>query len=199
MRELGEIRRLVDACPAVDHHAHVLAGDESPGGLSAVLTESHAPAQIAQVRHHPAYHRALRDLVGLTGTKYGCGMAFCGACTVHLDGEAVRSCMTPVSAAAGMGVTPSFSSPHPELVEGEGGIARRETSPFDRLRVRFQMSGRSHPHPTLPHPGGGGERTESWWLLNTETCRPVPCLLSYVSSNCPIFSRNRRMTRLLAA
>lgn len=43
----------------------------------------------------------LRDLIGLTGTKYGCGMAQCGACTVHLDGEAVRSCVTPVSRALG--------------------------------------------------------------------------------------------------
>jgi isoquinoline 1-oxidoreductase alpha subunit len=43
---------------------------------------------------------ALRDEVGLTGTKFGCGMALCGACTVHLDGQAVRSCITPVSAAA---------------------------------------------------------------------------------------------------
>jgi isoquinoline 1-oxidoreductase alpha subunit len=44
---------------------------------------------------------ALRDTLGLTGTKFGCGMAQCGACTVHLDGEAVRSCSTPVSAAEG--------------------------------------------------------------------------------------------------
>lgn len=43
---------------------------------------------------------ALRDLLGLTGTKYGCGQALCGACTVHLDGEAVRSCVTPLSRAA---------------------------------------------------------------------------------------------------
>jgi isoquinoline 1-oxidoreductase subunit alpha len=43
----------------------------------------------------------LRDTLKLTGTKYGCGMALCGACTVHIDGEAVRSCVTPVSAAAG--------------------------------------------------------------------------------------------------
>lgn len=48
---------------------------------------------------------ALRDLVGLTGTKFGCGQSLCGACTVHLDGEAVRSCQTPVSAAAGKKVT----------------------------------------------------------------------------------------------
>jgi isoquinoline 1-oxidoreductase subunit alpha len=44
---------------------------------------------------------ALRDTLELTGTKYGCGMGLCGACTVHLDGQAVRSCVTPVSVAAG--------------------------------------------------------------------------------------------------
>lgn len=43
---------------------------------------------------------ALRDLLGLTGTKFGCGEALCGACTVHLDGEAVRACVTPLSRAA---------------------------------------------------------------------------------------------------
>jgi isoquinoline 1-oxidoreductase alpha subunit len=44
---------------------------------------------------------ALRDLLGLTGTKYGCGEALCGACTVHLDGEAVRACVTPLRRASG--------------------------------------------------------------------------------------------------
>ena len=44
---------------------------------------------------------ALRDLAGLTGTKYGCGLALCGACTVHLDGQAVRSCQTPLSSVQG--------------------------------------------------------------------------------------------------
>ena len=48
---------------------------------------------------------ALRDELGLTGTKYGCGMALCGACTVHVDGRPVRACMTPVSAVAGSKVT----------------------------------------------------------------------------------------------
>lgn len=43
----------------------------------------------------------LRDIAGLTGTKFGCGMAQCGACTIHLNGEAVRSCVTPVSRAIG--------------------------------------------------------------------------------------------------
>lgn len=47
----------------------------------------------------------LRDVMGLTGTKYGCGIAQCGVCTVHLDGQAVRSCVLPVSAVAGRKVT----------------------------------------------------------------------------------------------
>ena len=48
---------------------------------------------------------AIRDSIGLTGTKFGCGMAQCGACTVHLDGKAIRSCVTPVSAVEGKPVT----------------------------------------------------------------------------------------------
>ena len=48
---------------------------------------------------------ALRDHLGMTGTKFGCGMALCGACTVHLDGQPIRSCVTPVSAAAGKQIT----------------------------------------------------------------------------------------------
>lgn len=47
----------------------------------------------------------IRDAVGLTGTKFGCGLAQCGACTVHLDGNAIRSCTTPVSRAEGKKVT----------------------------------------------------------------------------------------------
>jgi isoquinoline 1-oxidoreductase alpha subunit len=48
---------------------------------------------------------AIREQVGLTGTKYGCGIAQCGACTVHLEGAAVRSCVVPVAAAVGKQVT----------------------------------------------------------------------------------------------
>src|SRR6266851_3568315 len=43
----------------------------------------------------------LRDVLGMTGTKFGCGLGLCGACTIHLDGKPVRSCMTPIAAAAG--------------------------------------------------------------------------------------------------
>ncbi len=56
----------------------------------------------------------LRETLGLTGTKYGCGMAQCGACTVHVDGRATRSCVLPVSAALGKRVT---------TIEGLGGAA----------------------------------------------------------------------------
>ena len=48
---------------------------------------------------------AIREQVGLTGTKYGCGIAQCGACTVHIDGKAVRSCVIPVAAAVGTRIT----------------------------------------------------------------------------------------------
>jgi isoquinoline 1-oxidoreductase alpha subunit len=47
----------------------------------------------------------LRDVIGLTGTKFGCGIAACGACTVHLDGQPIRSCVTPVGTVAGKQIT----------------------------------------------------------------------------------------------
>jgi isoquinoline 1-oxidoreductase alpha subunit len=47
----------------------------------------------------------LRDVIGLTGTKFGCGIAACGACTVHLEGQPIRSCITPASATAGKRIT----------------------------------------------------------------------------------------------
>ena len=47
----------------------------------------------------------LRDTLGMTGTKFGCGMALCGACTVHLNGQPVRACITPISTVAGKTVT----------------------------------------------------------------------------------------------
>jgi isoquinoline 1-oxidoreductase alpha subunit len=61
---------------------------------------------------------AIRDVVGLTGTKFGCGIAACGACTVHLDGAPVRSCSLPVAAAVGRKITTieglaPLDQPHP--------------------------------------------------------------------------------------
>ncbi len=62
---------------------------------------------------------AVREVAGLTGTKFGCGMALCGACTVHLDGTAVRSCVTPLSAVAGRSVLTieGLSSRHAKAVQ----------------------------------------------------------------------------------
>ena len=67
----------------------------------------------------------LRENLGLTGTKFGCGMALCGACTVHLDGAPIRSCVTPVSAARGKRVTTIEG-----LARGDGSIrcSRRGSS-----------------------------------------------------------------------
>ena len=48
---------------------------------------------------------AIRDIAELTGTKFGCGLGLCGACTIHLDGNAIRSCVTPISAAEGKSIT----------------------------------------------------------------------------------------------
>ena len=53
---------------------------------------------------------AIRDHLKLTGTKFGCGMALCGACTVHIDGQPTRSCVTPISAVAGKSVTTTINA-----------------------------------------------------------------------------------------
>ena len=62
----------------------------------------------------------IRDTIGLTGTKYSCGLGLCGACTVHLNGKAIRSCLTPVSQAAGQEITTieglSADSQHPAQI-----------------------------------------------------------------------------------
>jgi isoquinoline 1-oxidoreductase subunit alpha len=69
----------------------------------------------------------LRDDLGLTGTKYGCGVAQCGACTVHLDGQAIRACVTPAVTADGCQVT---------TIEGVGGkVGRAVQEAWNRLDV----------------------------------------------------------------
>ena len=71
---------------------------------------------------------AIRDVIGLTGTKYGCGIAQCGACTVHVDGNAVRSCSMPVAAVAGKQVT---------TIEGVGAtrVGKAVQSSWEQLDV----------------------------------------------------------------
>jgi aerobic-type carbon monoxide dehydrogenase small subunit (CoxS/CutS family) len=69
----------------------------------------------------------LRDLLNLTGTKYGCGIGFCGACTVHLDGTAIRSCQTPVLNSVGKRIT---------TIEGLGD---RELHPVQQAWISEQV------------------------------------------------------------
>jgi len=69
----------------------------------------------------------LRDELNLTGTKYGCGIAMCGACTVHVDGQATRSCVTPVSAVAGKKVT---------TIEG---LSKDGSHPVQKAWVQLQV------------------------------------------------------------
>lgn len=68
------------------------------------LTINGKPSEVEVAEDTPLLW-VLRDTLGLTGTKYGCGMALCGACTVHVDGAPIRSCITPVSAVSGKAVT----------------------------------------------------------------------------------------------
>ena len=69
----------------------------------------------------------LRDSLGMTGTKFGCGMALCGACTVHLDGKAIRSCVAPVSRAEGRRVT---------TIEG---LSENLTDPLQRAWIEMDV------------------------------------------------------------
>jgi isoquinoline 1-oxidoreductase subunit alpha len=71
----------------------------------AITTTVNGTAQSLDVEPEMPLLWALREQLGLTGTKFGCGIAACGACTVHVDGRAVRSCVLPVSAVAGKQVT----------------------------------------------------------------------------------------------
>jgi isoquinoline 1-oxidoreductase subunit alpha len=72
--------------------------------MSVTTTVNGTPATLTAEPDSPLLW-ALREELGLTGTKFGCGIAACGACSVHLDGEVVRSCSVPVSAAAGKAIT----------------------------------------------------------------------------------------------
>ena len=95
----------------------------------------------------------LRDVIGLTGTKFGCGMALCGACTVQLDGRPIRSCVTPVAAVSGKRIT---------TIEGIGATpsgrkAQQAWLDLDVVQCGYCQSGQimaaaallaSRPHPT---------------------------------------------------
>ena len=96
---------------------------------------------------------ALRDLANLTGTKYGCGMALCGACTVHVDGAPVRACVTPVSTVEGKPVTTIEGVGHDEV----GRAVQAAWQELDVVQCGYCQSGqimsaaallRTNPRPT---------------------------------------------------
>ena len=80
---------------------------------------------------------ALRDVLDLTGTKFGCGVAACGACTVHVDGQAVRSCVTPLSAVQGKRVRTI------EALGSAGAAASAAAAPGSRTRCRNAATARA--------------------------------------------------------
>src|SRR5258706_345791 len=80
----------------------------------------------------------LRDVVGLTGTKFGCGISACGACTGHLDGQPIRSCITPVAAGAGKRSTPTEAIGDTPAGQAWG---RKESIRARRASSRTPMSG----------------------------------------------------------
>jgi isoquinoline 1-oxidoreductase subunit alpha len=73
--------------------------------MTAITINVNGKQQAVEVSPETPLLWVLRDTLGLTGTKFGCGMAMCGACTVHLNGEAIRSCVTPISSAVGKKIT----------------------------------------------------------------------------------------------
>ena len=94
----------------------------------------------------------LRDTLGLTGTKYGCGVAVCGACTVHVNGNPMRSCVLPVSAVAGSRITTIETTETPVVQALQQAWVQREVSqcgycqPGQILSAAALLS--SHPQPT---------------------------------------------------
>ena len=83
----------------------------------------------------------LRDVLGLTGTKFGCGMALCGACTVHQDGKAIRSCVTSVSATAGKEITTIEAISKNGLHPGAGEMDRVQRPAMRLLPDRTDHAG----------------------------------------------------------
>jgi aerobic-type carbon monoxide dehydrogenase small subunit (CoxS/CutS family) len=123
----------------------------------------------------------LRDTLGLTGTKYGCGIAQCGACTVHLDGEPVRACVTPLSAAKGRAVT---------TIEG---LSKDSSHPLQRAWIALEV-------PQCGYCQSGQLMTAAALLARTPspTDTEIDQAMSGVLCRCGTYSRIRRAIRHVA-
>ena len=117
---------------------------------------------------------AIRDEIGLTGSKFGCGIGACGACTVHLNGEAVRSCVTPVNAAAGAKVTTiegALALLSQQVSQGLGNVTSQLSALQGDMRdnARQLAALNSAQHEFQAHSTGLerlAEAIENWYLVN---------------------------------
>ncbi|CAL8479169.1 (2Fe-2S)-binding protein [Caballeronia novacaledonica] len=124
----------------------------------------------------------LRDSLGLTGTKFGCGGGFCGACTVHLEGEAVRSCLLPIAAVAGRRIT---------TIEG---LSKDGASPLQRAWIAEDV----------PQCGycQSGQLMQAAAFLKGKTSVSDDAIAAAMSGNicrCGTYSRIRRAIKRAAA
>ena len=124
----------------------------------------------------------LRDTLGLTGTKYGCGIALCGACTVHVDGAPVRACVTPLSAVAGRTVT---------TIEG---LSTDNSHPVQRAWVALDV-------PQCGYCQSGQIMTAAALLAGkpNPSDADIDQAMSGVLCRCGTYSRIRRAIKLAAA
>jgi isoquinoline 1-oxidoreductase alpha subunit len=110
----------------------------------------------------------LREELQLPGTKFGCGKGLCGACTVHLDGEATRSCMLPVAAVGGRSVTTVEG-----LGDGRGGLhpVQRAWIDLNVTQCGYCQSGQLMTAAALVDKGGAGTEAEVRAAMNGNLCR----------------------------
>ena len=109
----------------------------------------------------------IRDELGMTGTKFGCGMALCGACTVHLDGQPIRSCSTPLSAAAGNSITTIEGIGSPDV----GARVQAAWIQHDVPQCGYCQSGQIMRAAGLLKKNNRPSRNEIKEFMNTNICR----------------------------
>src|SRR4029453_12161405 len=103
-RRLGQFRARItksqqlmqSRCPTAPSSSHLTPPPGPPGAPNGLSIKVNGIAHRVDVDGDTPLLWVLRDVLGMTGTKFGCGMALCGACTVHVDGAATRSCITPI-------------------------------------------------------------------------------------------------------
>ena len=130
----------------LEYVARSSAATERPGGDSMITLTINGKTQQVDVDPNTPLLWVIREQVGLTGTKYGCGVAQCGACTVHIDGAAVRSCSMPVERGRRQARSPpSKASRGRDPAQGAEGLARARRAAVRLLPVRHDHGGGGAP------------------------------------------------------